>query len=579
MNSSVLSTGILGQGEEKKDESTRDASSTAFASSFDKLGYEPHVYEVSALAYRGLAQDRKDQVILVSGESGAGKTESVKIVLQHLATLEQSAPKKKTSQDAAALGELVRRAVGSSSLFEAFGKTKTTSEQAAPKKESTQDSAAFGKLVRRVVVSSPLFEAFGNAKTLNNNNSSRFGKVTRLQFAIQPDNICSLQGSTYETCLLETSRVVAQGAGERSFHIFYQLLAAPRDVKSGLLGPDWAEATAADFAFLSKSGDVCLGGVVSDADSWERTMHALKFFEWKGKSLRALVQALGIVLRLGNLTFEDEEEGAAITSRTALDQVAHSMGIAPNKVEHALTHRIIKMAQDEVAVPLNAEAAKDACDALVKKIYEIIFDAVVQSVNTQTNAPSDSEEHGTVSLVDIFGFESFEVNRFEQLCVNYVNEKIQHRYVEDNLRRCKAEYKKEGIELLDYKLIDNTLVLDLLEGRSGVISALNEESVRPNGSNEVCTMLCLNFFPWCYSLRILTRPTLLHNPLFVPQAFVHKIKKAHEFNNGLISEKLHAKTQFGISHVSIHLLFIHSANTPRNNAHTSILLYDSLQVQ
>jgi myosin heavy subunit len=228
------------------------------------------------------------------------------------------------------------------------------------------------------------------------------------------------------------------------------------------------------------------------------------------------VQALGVVLRLGNLAFKDTEEGAAISSRTALERVAYSMGIAPDKVEHALTHRIIKMAQDQVAVPLNAESAKDACDALVKKIYAIIFDAVVQSVNTQTNAPNDSEGHGTVSLVDIFGFESFEVNRFEQLCVNYVNEKIQHRYVQDNLRRCKAEYKKEGIELFDYKLIDNTPVLDLLEGRSGIISSLNEESVRPNGSNEVrTTTLCRTFVPF-YLLRILTRPTLLHYPMFVP---------------------------------------------------------------
>jgi myosin heavy subunit len=510
MNSSLLLTGSCILGEEMKDGTAHDASSTAFASSFDKLGYEPHIYEVSALAYRGLARDRKDQVILVSGESGAGKTETVKIVLQHLATLEQSAPKKESKQDVAALGDLVRRAVG-------IGKAKTTSEQSAPKRERTQDSEAFGKLVRRVVVSAPLFEAFGNAKTLNNLNSSRFGKVTRLQFAIQPDNICSLQGSTYETCLLETSRVVAHGAGERSFHIFYQLLAAPRDVKISLLGSGWAETTAADFAFLSQSSDGCLAGGVSDTDSWERTMRALKFFEWRGNSLQALVQALGIILRLGNLTFKDTEEGVAVTSLTALEQVADSMGIAPNTVEHALTHRIIKMSQDQVAVPLNAESAKDACDALVKKIYEIIFDAVVQSVNMQTNAPNDSEGHGTVSLVDIFGFESFEVNRFEQLCVNYVNEKIQHRYVEDNLRRCKAEYKKEGIELLDYKLIDNTPILDLLEGRSGIISALNEESFRPNGSNEVrTTTLCRTFVPMCYSFRILTRPTLLHYPIFAP---------------------------------------------------------------
>jgi myosin-5 len=462
-------------GEEKKDGSSHDASSTAFASSFDRLGYEPHVYEVSALAYRGLAQDKKDQVILVSGESGAGKTETVKIILQHLASLEQS----------------------------------------APNRESPHDTAALDELVRRVVVSSPLFEAFGNAKTFNNHNSSRFGKVTRLQFAIQPDGVCSLQGGTYETSLLETSRVVSHVAGERNFHIFYQLLAAPSDVKTSLLGPDWADATAADFTLLRHSGDGRLPDA-SDVDTWARTMHALEFFEWKGDSLRALVQALGVVLRLGNLTFNDTEGGAAISSRTALELVAYSMGIAPNTIEHAMTHRIIKTAQEQVAVPLNAESAKDACDALVKKMYAVVFELVVQSVNTRTNAPPDSEGHGSISLVDIFGFENFEVNRFEQLCVNYVNEKIQHRYVEDNLRRCKAEYTEEGIELFDYKLIDNADVLELLEGRSGIISALNEESVRPNGSNVVRTTLCRTFITVFFSVVAFTCLTHLHCPFFVP---------------------------------------------------------------
>jgi myosin heavy subunit len=127
---------------------------------------------------------------------------------------------------------------------------------------------------------------------------------------------------------------------------------------------------------LSQSGDGCKAGV-SNADSWETNNACLlSFFEWN--SLQALVQTLGIILRLGNLAFKDTEDGVAITSPTALEQVA-SMGIAPNTVEHALTHRIIKMSQDQVAVPLNAESAKDACDALVKRIYEI-FDSVVPRV-------------------------------------------------------------------------------------------------------------------------------------------------------------------------------------------------------
>lgn len=439
-----------GSGEEKKDDSVHVASSTSFKSSFDRLGYEPHVYEASALAYRGLVQDRTDQTILVSGESGAGKTETVKIVLQHLATMEHFAP---------------------AQMKDRKGKRLAT---------------ASDDLVKHIVESSSLFEAFGNAKTFSNDNSSRFGKVTRLQFHYQPDNICGLQGSTCETCLLETSRVVSHVAGERSFHIFYQLLAAPSLVKADLLGLGWGDLSVDDFKLLNHSGACRPAAGTSDSDMWTQTMKSLEFFDWKGDSLRTLLRALGVILQLGNLTFEETEDGhAKVSSREDLDSLAEAIGIPAELLEVALTWRVIKTAQEQVEVPLDAESAKDVCDALIKKTYSVIFDSVVRRVNFLTNAPTSSKACGTISMVDLFGFESFEVNRFEQLCINYVNEKMQHKYVQDNLRRYKAEYKEEGIELFDYKLVDNSDILQLLEGRTGIIDSLNEESVRPRGSNEV----------------------------------------------------------------------------------------------
>jgi myosin heavy subunit len=260
-------------------------------------------------------------------------------------------------------------------------------------------------------------------------------------------------------------------------------------IKADLMGMEWADVTVADFNFLNQSGDAQLTRVL-DAETWICTRESLEMFNWKGESLRTLARSLGIILRLGNLSFSETDDGKAkISSRKELDILAESFGVSSEEIETAMTRRVINTAQEEVEVPLSAEAAKDACDAFIKRMYSVLFESVVRRVNFLTNAPASLEIQGTVSLVDIFGFENFEVNRFEQLCINYVNEKMQQKYVQDNLRRFTAEYKEEGIELFDYKLVDNSEILTLFEGRNGVINSLNEESVRPCGSNEVRTSL------------------------------------------------------------------------------------------
>ena len=185
---------------DKKDDASMTHSRSSLSSSvYDRLGFEPHIYEVSALAYRGMFLHHQNQTILVSGESGAGKTETVKIVLEHLATLESSA--------------LLVMA-----------------------KDSHESILQTNDLVQKIVTSSPIFEAFGNAHTMRNHNSSRFGKMTRLHFASLDNGMWGLCGSTCQTYLLETNRVVSQADEERNFHVFYQLLAASSDVKEAILG-------------------------------------------------------------------------------------------------------------------------------------------------------------------------------------------------------------------------------------------------------------------------------------------------------------------------------------------------------
>jgi len=442
------------------------ASSTPFSSWYEQLGHEPHVYEVSALAYRGLVLEGKDQTILVSGESGSGKTETVKVILKHLAIIDVVS----LSADDCNKNE------GSSNPF------------------SLNRDRKSEEMIQKIVDSSPIFEAFGNAKTVSNHNSSRFGKVTRLHFRSRDIGIYSLEGSTCDTYLLETSRVVSHAPGERSFHIFYQLLSLPSKKKIELLGPEWKLSSIGDFRYLSASGR---RGSSADAKMAETTLKALEVFQWSDLYLQTLMRALGTVLRLGNITFAESEAGEArIASLEELAKLAASFGIEREEIEKALTRRDIKNSYENLTVPLSAEYAKDACDALAKTLYSRVFQSIVRAVNGETGSPIDQSnrsEFSVISLVDIFGFEKFENNRFEQLCVNYTSEKLQQKYVQDNLRRYRAEYQREGIEIADLEEFDNLSTLRLFEGPKGIISLLNEECVLLEGSSEVCIQIFQSF--------------------------------------------------------------------------------------
>lgn len=431
----------------KEDKSSENVatSSTSFESFYDRLGHEPHIYEVSASAYRGLALEGINQTVLVSGESGAGKTETVKLVLRHLSKIDMAT----LSAD-----------------------------------KALHDKVTEAK-IKYVVDSSPVFEAFGNAKTCSNHNSSRFGKVTHMHFSPGSVGMFSLIGSSFDTCLLETSRVVYHSPSERSFHIFYQFLSASQEFKSEHLGDEWADACVTDFRYLvDDEMDANLNTV--DGTMWEKTLRALQLFKWEGDALRTLLGGLGVILRLGNLSFGELSEGEAhITSSEELNDLSKIIGIPSGEIEKAMTRRSLRTRQEELCVPLSCETAKEGCDALAKKLYCRIFASIVRAINKQTASPSTCQENGTISLIDIFGFERFVVNRFEQLCINYTNEKLQYKYVQDNLQRHIAEYEREGLQLFDMDQFDNSNIVELLEGSKGLINALTEESVVPNGNNAV----------------------------------------------------------------------------------------------
>jgi myosin-5 len=417
---------------------------------------EPHVYEVSALCYKGLAFTGKDQSILVSGESGAGKTETVKICMNHMASV-QSGPGQK-------------------------------------------DSNELDPVVKRVVDSNPLLEAFGNAKTRRNDNSSRFGKYLQLQFdnseagtmAYGPtaESKCKLAGSVCDIYLLEKNRVVGHDAEERTYHIFYQLLAAPESEKAKF----WSclKGTNNDsFKYVGHTDTTKIEGL-SDAEHFQKTCETLALIGVKGAKLDSMIQAICIVLQLGNLAFDPDSsdvDKSKVTTKSELKSLAELMGVSSGDLTNAITERTMKTKTEEHKVPLNATSAKNACDALAKEIYGNIFLWLVKEINIATCAEDNYKDgtmtsFGIVGLLDIFGFESFVTNRFEQLCINYANEKLQQKFTEDIFRSVQAEYESEGIPLVDISYDDNSDVLDLIEGRGGLLALLNEECVRPGGNDQ-----------------------------------------------------------------------------------------------
>uniref|UniRef100_A0A7S4VR71 Myosin motor domain-containing protein n=1 Tax=Ditylum brightwellii TaxID=49249 RepID=A0A7S4VR71_9STRA len=471
--------------------------------------FAPHVYETSAYAYHDLMTTEQNQSILVSGESGAGKTETVKIVLRHIATIENS-------------------------ISTAACPTEDTGDLEQP------------EIVSKILKVEPIFEAFGNAVTRHNNNSSRFGKFTSIYLDKKETKRCGFEsvyavtGSSFVTYLLEKTRVVSHGPGERSFHIFYHLLNAPEEFKASV----WdglKDTTQESFSYLG-STEINQIDDRSESQLWEAIQTSLAVIGVEGEKMISLMRALCIVLQLGNLTFSpdpQDAEGSVISSQDELLKLSHLMGIDPSVIENAITKRKVKAGFDWIETKVTAADSKDSCDALAKKIYAQLFAMLKENINESTapadidaNINSSDHKYGCISMLDLFGFESFKVNRFEQLCINYANERIQHRYVVDNFLSVKDEYEREGIETFDVSDIENSAVLKLLEGRMGVFSILNDECVRPKGNAE---------------------------------SFVYKLKTIYKDSYHLVVKNLDRPWEFSIKHFAATVKYDARNFVARNN--------------
>lgn len=508
----------------------------------------PHVYETSCLAYMGLVRDQEHQSILVSGESGAGKTETVKILMHDLASIQEE------------------RQVGTQTNFKS-------------------KMAANNDIVQRVLDSNPLLEAFGNATTLRNDNSSRFGKYLQLQYDVSSgakhSNAAAgigsaiLAGSKCEVYLLEKSRVTHHHDSERTYHIFYQLLAAPEELKAAIW--DGLENTDNEsFCYVGETEIDVIEGK-TDAERFQLTLQALELIGVRGEILQMLLRAICVVLQLGNLEFapaqpesatgmsalgvhyqagnsDGNHDASDISSIEELQELSELMGmndINPDSkvsdvLKKSLTVRNVEARGEVFAVPLTPEKAKESADAFAKEIYAKTFLWLVRTINdatcaeknyrfvhTKTKVPPPAN-FGIIGLLDIFGFETFEVNRFEQLCINYCNEKLQQKFTQDIFRSVQVEYENEGIELEEITYDDNADVLDLVEGRMGLLAFLNEECVRPKGSDKT---------------------------------FVYKAQAMNKENRCFFRDKHAADTEFGIHHYAGKVLY-DATNFVKKNADT-----------
>ncbi|KAF8858812.1 hypothetical protein BDZ45DRAFT_784681 [Acephala macrosclerotiorum] len=407
---------------------------------------KPHIYAMADEAFRNLVDEGENQSILVTGESGAGKTENTKKIIQYLAAVAHS--------------------------------------ESPVKKGSSQHS----NLSQQILRANPILEAFGNAQTVRNNNSSRFGKFIRIEFS----RTGAIAGAFIDWYLLEKSRVVRLNAHERNYHVFYQLLkGADRKIKQDFLLDD---LDVEDFAYTRDGHDTIVG--VSDRDEWNSLIEAFAIMGFSDKEQVSILRTIAAVLHLGNITVVKESR-AADQARLATDARAHAekvcklLGMPLEPFLQGLLHPRVKAGREWVEKVQTPEQVRLAVDALAKGIYERGFGDLVNRVNRQLDRTGmGMDDSHFIGVLDIAGFEIFEENSFEQLCINYTNEKLQQFFNHHMFVLEQEEYAREQIE---WKFIDfghdlqPTIDLIELPNPIGIFSCLDEDCVMPKATDKSFT--------------------------------------------------------------------------------------------
>uniref|UniRef100_A0A8C0IFQ9 Myosin VC n=1 Tax=Bubo bubo TaxID=30461 RepID=A0A8C0IFQ9_BUBBB len=415
---------------------------------------DPHIFAVAEEAYKQMARNNKNQSIIVSGESGAGKTVSARYTMRYFATVSKS--------------------------------------------------SSNAHVEDKVLASNPITEAVGNAKTTRNDNSSRFGKYTEISF----DQSYQIIGANMRTYLLEKSRVVFQSENERNYHIFYQLCAS---------------AMQPEFKHLklgrSQENNLLFVFAVPYFEDWIFKCWDVKCL--KGDFQMDVFKMLAAILHLGNveITAVGEERSSISLEDKHLGIFCELLDLNCDKMAQWMCHRKIITTSETVIKPMTRAQAVNARDALAKKIYSHLFDFIVERINQALHFPG--KQHTFIGVLDIYGFETFDVNSFEQFCINYANEKLQQQFNLHVFKLEQEEYMKEDIPWTLIDFYDNQPVIDLIEAKMGILELLDEECLLPHGTDENWLQKLYNNF---VNKNALFEKPRMSNTSFIVQHFADKVE-------------------------------------------------------
>ncbi|XP_028259354.1 unconventional myosin-Vb [Parambassis ranga] len=394
----------------------------------DMTDMEPHIFSVAEEAYRTMIREEKNQSIIISGESGSGKTVSAKFTMRYFAV------------------------VG--------GAARQTSVE------------------ERVLASNPIMESIGNAKTTRNDNSSRFGKYIEIGFGRKGDII----GANMRTYLLEKSRVVFQASSERNYHIFYQLCASRELPEMRSLKLDAPE----HFRYTNQGEEMLIPGT-DDMSDLERTRNAFTILGVPPNQQMELFRILSAILHLGNVNIQasgrSSDRSYIDAEDCSLAVFSKLLGVEGSQMAHWLCHRRLAVGGEMLVKPMSGQQAVEARDALAKHIYGQLFTWTVQRLNLALRSQRE-RARSYIGVLDIYGFETFERNSFEQFCINYANEKLQQQFNRHVFQLEQEEYLREELAWNRIEFSDNQQCINLIEGHLGMLDLLDEECRMPKGSDE-----------------------------------------------------------------------------------------------
>jgi myosin protein heavy chain len=398
----------------------------------------PHIYAITDHAYRNMLEMYENQSILVTGESGAGKTENTKKVIQYLAAITSGSHQR------------------------------------------TRVKANGASFEQQILQANPILEAFGNAQTVRNNNSSRFGKFIRIEFSRSGH----IAGASIDWYLLEKSRVIYQSPQERNYHIFYQLVrGASKDMRDTLM----LESDVSAYAYLTGSNRDIEG--VDDKEEFKNLLSSFKVMGLPTQDINDILRVISAILRIGNIEVGSEStDQGRILDITHAERVCHLLGIHCDQFVKNLLHPKVKAGREWVQQSRSAQQVRFSLDALAKSLYERVFSLIVDRINSTLGRSRDNTSF--IGVLDIAGFEIFDTNSFEQLCINYTNEKLQQFFNHHMFVLEQEEYTREAIE---WKFIDfgHDLqpTIDLIEKPNpmGIFSCLDEDCVMPRATDKTFT--------------------------------------------------------------------------------------------